>query len=305
MDEQWMNRKMDEKHMDKKRMNAGNEKQKQYQNQNRLNREMKEELCQQTIFGDVSDFSPKKVEYLVGLLEMEDATDEQEMNEAQNKFEEFFQHEFRRKIQLGRMKKYRKRLAGAAAALVLLFVTADVTTKAVMDESLFHMVGRWKDQIAIRPAKEDVETEIADFEEETVERFDSNEEFAQVFGDDFLVCTWLPEGMELRKIYRKSADGFDEILWEYNGDNLVDCRVEVWMYRAMDNDTAGYARGLGENKLKEKYINGNKIIYYKTEEGILAGFEYDGWCYTVDTSADEDVLDSVIGGMTGYETVRQ
>lgn len=294
---------MDEKDMDKKSVDAGHVKQKQ--NQDRLNREMREELCQQTIFGEVSDFSPKKVEYLVGLLEMEDATDEQEMNEAQNKFEEFFQHEFRRKIQLDRMKKYRKRLAGAAAALVLLFVTADVTTKAVMDESLFHMVGRWKDQIEIIPGKSGMETEMADFEEEDVEHFNSNEEFAEVFGDDFLVCTWMPENVELRKIYRKNADCFSEILWEYNGDNLIDCRVEVWMYRAMDNDTAGYARGLGENKLKEKYINGNKIVYYKTEEGILAGFEYDGWCYTVDTSAGEDVLDSVIGGMTGYETVRQ
>lgn len=276
------------------------------QNQNRLNREINEELFQQTIKADVSEFSPKKVEYLVGLLEMEEATDEQEINEAQEKFEEFFRHKFRKRIQLNRMKTYRKRLVGAAAALAVLFAAADITTEAVMDESLFHMVGRWKDQIEIIPGKsEDVETEAVDFEEEDTQYFKTNEEFAETFGDDFLVCTWMPENVELRRIYMKSSESLTEILWEYIGDQLDDCRVEVWMYKAADNDTAGYARGLGENEYKQKYIKGNIVTYYQTEEGILAGFEYDGWCYTVDTSVDKDILDSIIGGMILYEAVNE
>lgn len=272
------------------------------QNPNRLNREIKEELYHQTIHADVSEFSPKKVEYLVGLLEMEDATDEQEMNEAQAKFEEFFRHEFRKRIQLNRMKTYRKRLAGAAAALAILFAAADITTEAVMDESLFHMVGRWKDQIAIRPAKEDeMEKEISDFEEEDTQYFNSNEEFAEVFGDDFLVCTWMPENVELRRIYMKKSEVFTEVLWEYIGNQLDDCRVEVWMYQATDNDTAGVASRLGENINRETFVKGNKITYYETEEGNLAGFEYDGWCYMIETLEDKTILDSVIEGMIEYE----
>lgn len=107
----------------------------QENNNDRLNQEITEELYNQTFRKDITEFIPEKVEHLVGLLEIDHATAEQEVNEAQNRFEEYFRKTYRREIRRARMKRYRKRFA-AAAVLVLLLITADITTKAVIDESL-------------------------------------------------------------------------------------------------------------------------------------------------------------------------
>lgn len=117
-----------------------NQTEKRNEHQRRLIQDIREELYHQTLANDVSEFSPKKVEYLIGLLDMENAANGQEIEKSQKRFEEYFLRKMRRKIQLDRIRKYRRRFAGACIALVILFITADVTIKAVMDESLFHII---------------------------------------------------------------------------------------------------------------------------------------------------------------------
>ena len=178
--------------------------------------EIQKELFAQTFQKNETEFSSEKIEHLVGLLEIENPTDDREVMEAQKAFEEKFRQTHRKAIRDNRLRTYCRKVAGAAAVLMLVVMTADFTTKAVMDEGLFHMVSRWTNQLAIRPSVDGESQEVLDFVEGETKYFNSIDEFAEYFGDDFLVCSWLPDGVELNEIVDTSVNEFSEIFFEYN-----------------------------------------------------------------------------------------
>ena len=265
--------------------------------------EIQKELFAQTFQKSETEFSSEKIEHLVGLLEIDNPTDDREVVEAQKAFEEKFRQTHRKAIRNNRLKTYCRKTAGAAAVLMLVVMMADVTTKAVMDEGLFHMVSRWTNQLEIIPSVSEESTEVSDFTEGETKYFDSVDEFAEYFGDDFLVCSWLPDGVELNKIADINVNEFSEIFFEYSADNQQEWKMQVWMYQESMQDTAGAIGTLEETKNQEQYINGLKITYYEKEDGILAGFQYSDWWYLIDlqTSVEEDVL-SILKGLNVYET---
>ena len=139
---------------------------------------------------------------------------------------------------------------------MLVVMTADFTTKAVMDEGLFHMVSRWTNQLAIRPSVDGESQEVLDFVEGETKYFDSIDEFAEYFGDDFLVCSWLAEGMELNNIGINRMKDFSEIFMEYTNVDKKVWKLQIWMYQEKCRETAGFTgTTINADVYKEEYIN--------------------------------------------------
>lgn len=271
-------------------------------NDNHYLESLEEELFRETFFKDEMDFSPEKIDHLLELMDMEDPMDEQEIEEARLNFEKKYKADHKDRIRRDKIKKYCNRMAGVAAVLMLVFMAADMTTKAVMDESLFHMVSRWTNHIEVIPGK------VADEETSSVieggtQYFDTVEEFSKYFGDDFLICSWLPEDMILDEIQVSNADENQVILWEYINSNDGERKIEVWMYRNATKDTAGVVGSLiEEDGFEVKDIAGNKVTYYRNNDSLLAGFDYVDWWYLVRVSPyDENMLSSILRGMVYYE----
>lgn len=268
--------------------------------------EIQKELFAQTFQKNETEFSSEKIEHLVGLLEIENPTDDREVMEAQKAFEEKFRQTHRKAIRNNRLRTYCRKVAGAAAVLMLVVMTADFTTKAVMDEGLFHMVSRWTNQLAIRPSVDSESQEVLDFVEGETKYFNSIDEFAEYFGDDFLVCSWLPDGVELNEIVDTSVNEFSEIFFEYTTEKQQEWKMQIWMYQGENKETAGFASGLEQKVYKKVFINGRKIIYYKKDEGLLVGFEYQDWWYLIDISVfEENTLESILKGMVEYGTTEK
>lgn len=276
------------------------------ENKQRLNESAKKELYAQTFLNDDSEFSVEKVRHLVGLLEVDEPTNKHEMEEAKKKFDQMFKETHKKEVRHSALKKYSNLAAGIAAALMITFMAADITTKAVMDESLFHMVGRWTNHIEVIPGKSSIEDELASTVEGKTQSFSSITEFAEYFDSDFLICSWLPDEMELKQIQVNNMDGFSEYLWEYVSKDLDDEKIQLWMYPGIANDTAGVTGQLEVDAFKESYVNDKKVTYYKNNDGLLAGFEYGDCWYLIDFSLnDEKGLLSVIEGMVEYETYEE
>lgn len=264
--------------------------------------EIQKELFAQTFQKNETEFSSEKIEHLVGLLEIENPTDDREVMEAQKAFEEKFRQTHRKAIRNNRLRTYCRKVAGAAAVLMLVVMTADFTTKAVMDEGLFHMVSRWTNQLEIIPSVSEESTEVSDFTEGETKYFDSVDEFAEYFGDDFLVCSWLPENVKLSKILDISGGKCTDILFEYSDKEVCDWKLQIWMYKGGNGETAGFTSGLEQSVYIKKIIDGREIIYYKKNEGVLVGVEYQDWWYLIDMSQpDENILMTIVKGMVEYE----
>lgn len=264
--------------------------------------EIQKELFAQTFQKSETEFSSEKIEHLVGLLEIDNPTDDREVVEAQKAFEEKFRQTHRKAIRNNRLKTYCRKTAGAAAVLMLVVMMADVTTKAVMDEGLFHMVSRWTNQLAIRPSVDSESREVLDFVEGETKYFDSIDEFAEYFGDDFLVCSWLPDGVELNEIVDTSVNEFSEIFFEYNIENQQEWKLQVWMYENIGSDTAGVTGNFKFDVDKEDYIGNMKVTYYQEDNGLLIGFECNNYWYLIDMSSnDKQILERIVEGMIMYE----
>lgn len=268
--------------------------------------EIQKELFAQTFQKNETEFSSEKIEHLVGLLEIENPTDDREVMEAQKAFEEKFRQTHRKAIRNNRLRTYCRKVAGAAAVLMLVVMTADFTTKAVMDEGLFHMVSRWTNQLAIRPSVDSESQEVLDFVEGETKYFNSIDEFAEYFGDDFLVCSWLPDGVELNKIVMDNREFFSEMFWEYSSDDEYNLRMQVWMYQGEYEDTAGIGSKFTKQVSNEEIINGIKVTYYEKDDGILVGFEYANWWYLIDLqTSDETDLKLILKGLETYEKMEK
>lgn len=272
------------------------------QEENEFLKSVREQLYIETFEKDVPDYSHEKVETLVKMIELEEGSDEEELESARQAFEQRF-----RTLTAEKKKKKRhtagRRFARAVAALLAIVLVADITSYAFMDENVFHVITRWTNQLTIRPGESsDVEMELSDFQEADTKIYTSVEEFAEEFGDDFLVCTWLPEGVELREILSSNLDDICGYMWEYenkNNDSIVNIRI----YKKTGKDLAGLTGTQIENREEVKFTNGIKAsLYYVNDSSEwLAAFEYKGWWYLVHCDAGKAMIESLIGGMRKYE----
>lgn len=277
------------------------------ENQNKMKekmfqKEIQKELFAQTFQEREAEFSADKIDHLVGLLEMENPTDMQEVLEAQNRFEKTFRQMHRKEIRKNHMELYCRKGLKAAAVFLLILLTADVTTKAVMDDRLFHMMSRQVNQLEIRPSEEEAESESTDFTEESVEEFTSMDEFAEYFKEDFLICTCLPDEVELKRITLNSEDVFAGIVFEYHCRGIQDWNLQIWMYQNITSDNAGVAGNFEFDTAEDDYVENMKVTYYQEGEGLLVGFESNGYWYLIDASSNEkQVLADIVEGMRRYE----
>lgn len=272
---------------------------KQNQDEKEFLRSVKEQLYIETFEKDVSEYSPEKVETLVKMIELEEGSDEQELESAREAFEQRF-----RMLTAEKKKKKQhttgRRIARAVAAMLAIVLVADITSYAFMDESLFHVLNLWTNQMAILPG-ESTEVELEDFQENKTRIFTTVEEFAEEFGDDFLVCTWLPEGVEFKEIFAAEAENEAGYVWKYGNKNESTV-FSIRMYIKIDNDIAGLTGTQIEDEEKQKFDNGiDANICYVNDGEYLAIFEYDGWWYLLHAELDKKIVKSIIGGMRKYD----
>ncbi|MCI7097698.1 MAG: DUF4367 domain-containing protein [Lachnospiraceae bacterium] len=277
---------------------------KQNQDEKEFLRSVKEQLYIETFEKDVSEYSPEKVETLVKMIELEEGSDEQELESAREAFEQRF-----RTLTAEKKKKKQhttgRRIARAVAAMLAIVLVADITTYAFMDESLFHVLNLWTNQMAILPG-ESTEVELEDFQENETRIFTTVEEFAEEFGDDFLVCTWLPEGVELRRILSTEAENTASYMWKY-GNKLSDDIISIAMYKKTENDLAGLTGTKIEEGKPIKIANELEAkVFIMEDNEYLVAFEYNGWWYLVYVGdSEEDVMKSILGGMENYEKINK
>ena len=274
---------------------------KQNQKDEEFLRSVREQLYIETFEKDVPDYSHEKVETLVKMLELEEGSDEQELEEAQKAFEERFRKNTEENNRKNKKKNhtYRKRILRTAAAMLVIVMLADITSEAVMDESVFHMLTRWTNQITIRPGEGSAE-ELEDFKENETRIFTSVEEFAEEFGDDFLVCGWLPEGVELKDILCSEVENVYSYAWEYSNLEKNVC-FNVRMYKKNEKDMAGLTGTKIEAGEPIEFENGINATICINHDVYLVAFEFDGWWYLVSVESNENIVKSLIGGMVEYE----
>lgn len=262
---------------------------------------VKEELYIQTFKTDEPDFSVEKVDTLVRFLELEDPTDEQEIEEEMNQFLTQFKKDHRKEIWRGKIKRYAKEAARNAAVILLLIFAANLTLQVVANENLFRMVGRWANYIEIIPGKSKIEEELASIDEYEVKEFTTMEEFANYFADDFLFCSWLPEGVELEKIRVLGENDSPAIIWRFHNQEDGETEILVRIYHEVGKDTAGFTAALDDDSVQKEAVHDKDVTYYVHDNGYLAGFMYNDCWYVVEAYNDEDTLKNVIRGMVRYE----
>lgn len=274
----------------------------------RFQQNIEDKLYQETFNKDVSQFSPDKIEHLVSLLDLEDPINQEELNTAKQKLKEQF-HAQNLRSSRKRPKWYHflllntyGRIALSCVLLLLFLMTADVTTNAVTDSHLFHMISRWKGQLAVRPGKPETE-ETVSFKEGGPLYFHSLEEFAKFYKEDFLYCSWLPEGIELDRIVVKQAYGFSEVFYLYSNSESDQFRIQIWAYQyAEKEDTSGIVGNLGEKLSEEEVGSRFKVVYYKNEKGYFASIIYKDKWYLINVRTNIEELKRIVQGMVGYET---
>ena len=169
-----------------------------------------------------------------------------------------------------------------------------------MDESIFHMIGWWKNQFSIVPG-ENSEVENRNFQESDMLVFTQIKEFAEEFEDDFLVCTWLPEGVELKEIILTKCEDTYRYMWNYGNQN-IDSVISIRMYQKMEKDIAGLTGTQIKDGELINFANGiNARVCTVNENECLAAFEYNGWWYIIYFGTDKNIIEPVIGGMKEYE----
>lgn len=269
---------------------------------------IEDKLYQETFNKDVSQFSPDKIEHLVSLLDLEDPINQEELDTAKQKLKEQFHAQSLRSSRK-RPKWYHflllntyGRVALSCVLLLLFLMTADVTTNAVTDSHLFHMISRWKGQLAVRPGKPETE-ETVSFKEGGPLYFHSLEEFAKFYKEDFLYCSWLPEGIELDRIVVKQDRKYLEIFNMYCNQSPDQSDVQMWIYQYADElDTAGIVGDLNENKAGQETISHFKVTYYENDDGYFAGFSFEDKWYLINVNTNTKELKRIVEGMVRYET---
>lgn len=268
------------------------------QEENEFLKSVREQLYIETFEKDVPDYSHEKVETLVKMIELEEGSDEEELESARQAFEQRF-----RTLTAEKKKKKRhtagRRFARAVAALLAIVLVADITSYAFMDESLFHVLNLWTNQMAILPG-DSTEVELEDFQENETRIFTTVEEFAEEFGDDFLVCTWLPEGVEFKEIFAAEVDKQTGYIWEY-GNRTENNIINIRMYEKIDDDIAGLTGTEIDDGEPVEFDNGISAMVCENVDQFNVTFEYDSWWYLIQIVGNQELMESIIGGMETYE----
>lgn len=165
-----------------------------------------DQLAEETFKKDVDEFSYKRVQALVQLMEVNEPTDPEEADKSQKEFEKYFKKMTAKKRRINVQK-----LARIAAIICILVLGANITTEALMDDNVFHMIQRWSNRYEIIPSDNEIE-----YQESDTKVFTDIEEFESYFGDDFLVCSWLPDGYELDEILYVSSKELCGYIWNYS-----------------------------------------------------------------------------------------
>ncbi|MGN0292607.1 MAG: hypothetical protein ACI4D3_01245 [Lachnospiraceae bacterium] len=238
------------------------------------------------------------------MIELEEGSDEEELESARKAFEQRFRTLTAEKKKMKRHTAGR-RFARAVAAMLAIVLVADITTYAFMDESLFHVLNLWTNQMAILPG-ESTEAELEDFRENETRIFTTVEEFAEEFGDDFLVCTWLPEGVEFKKILSTDVENTASYMWKY-GNKLSDDVISIAMYKKTENDLAGLTgTKIEERKSVQITDELEAKVFVMEDDEYLVAFEYNGWWYLVYVGdSEEKIMKSILGGMQAYEKINK
>lgn len=249
---------------------------------------LKNELYIETFQKREDEFSSDRVEGLVRLLEANEPTDSEEIEMAYKAFEVAL------KKRMARKPAYRiRKFAQAAAVLCLVLIGANITTEAMFDESFLHMIQSWGNKYEIIPGNNNV-----DYNEAKKYIFADIEEFAEFFGDDFLVCSWLPEGYTLTEILCIDVEEGNNYYWSYFNQKEPEIRVHI--YNVKDNSVVSVSGSEFEDG--KKYTLKNRIIVSicKNNDEFVGCFSYENYWYEVYAKNAETLL-SIVEGMIEYE----
>lgn len=249
---------------------------------------LKNELYIETFQKQDEEFSVERVQGLVHLIEANEPTDLDEIEQAQKEFEAVLKKKMARKP-VYRIRKF----AQAAAVLCLVFIGANITTEAMFNESFLHMVQSWGDMYEIVPG--DNEKKCNEFENYV---FADVEEFAEFFKDDFLVCSWLPEGYTFAEILCVNIGDTNAYYWTYFGQGKSEIKIHI--YDIKSNCVASIASSeLEEGK---RYTLDNNIIVTicENDDEFVGCFSYENYWYEV-YAENKETLFFILEGMEKYE----
>lgn len=262
---------------------------------------VKDQLYIETFITDVPEYSEEKIDALVKIIDVTEGVDEDEAAESYEIFMDNFERVAAMKSTKQKKTRVRcRRLAQGIAVILIVLLVADVTSYAFMDASLLHVIGRWTNQISILPGESDVEPEVSLFQKAEITYFTDIKAFADYFEDDFMVCSWLPEGVELEKIKLIKLGDSCNYLWNYNNaqkENIINIR----MFEKSDYELAGLTGSDIKNEESITLSNGIEAALCNNDEEYMAIFEYNNWWYMVYVFSDEKMLIPVVEGMVRYE----
>lgn len=249
---------------------------------------LKNELYIETFQKQDEEFSVERVQGLVHLIEANEPTDLDEIEQAQKEFEAVLKKKMARKP-VYRIRKF----AQAAAVLCLVFIGANITTEAVFDESFLHMVQSWGNTYEIIP--ENNRIEYNEFENYV---FADVEEFAEFFKDDFLVCSWLPEEYTLMEILCVDLNEGNNYYWSYSSPNKSKIRIHI--YDIKNNSVASVSSSVLEEGKECTLDNDIKVTICESEAEFVGCFSYGNHWYEI-YAEDIETVSSIIEGMEKYE----
>lgn len=274
------------------------------ENTDEFQKVLRNELYAETFQSDEKEYSPEKIQSLVALLELENPTEEDEINLAQAMFEQQFLEKNKDYIRKTQRKKRWKRVAQTAAVIALVTVAANATTQAVMDKSLFHMTKYWADHIVITPGEREsasYDQEQTEFEEGESLIFSTEEEFAKKCNGNFLIFSWLPKDFSLKEILVQNILLQQECVWIFETAENANSRIELWIYQKMDQENAVFTDKMSGESEQKTLRNGMVVSFCETEDGVLAGFESGDWWYLIRTSEEISIIEKMIENMETYQ----
>ncbi len=249
---------------------------------------LKNELYIETFQKQDEEFSVERVQGLVHLIEANEPTDLDEIEQAQKEFEAVLKKKMARKP-VYRIRKF----AQAAAVLCLVFIGANITTEAMFNESFLHMVQSWGNRYKVIPE----DNEMGYHEAENYV-FTDIEEFAEFFKNDFLVCSWMPEGYTFSEILCVNLGRGNNYYWSYSKRKASEIKIHI--YDTKDKSIAS----ISSSELEEgkKYTLSNDIIITicKSNDEFVGCFSYENYWYEVYAENIETVY-SIVERMKKYE----
>lgn len=258
---------------------------------------VKEQLYFDTFQADPEDSSYERIEALVKILDLEEGVDE----EALEKSQADFTSQFKKNIEQNQKKdsrKYWRRFSRTAAAVLAIVLAANMTSQAVMNESLFHMVLTGKNHVEIIPSK-DMERDVNYSDNATI-HFDTVDDFAAYFGESFWFCSWLPDGVELEEILFTKSGNLRNYTWIYTSSE-TNKKIGIAISERTNNDIAGLTGTEIKNMEPFSFRNGLKGSLGVSQGEWIAGFEYGGWWYLLHMETDEETFREILKGMRLYE----